>query len=109
VLVGFGERLASEPGGDDTGESLGFWPAPAKRLQELRRRLTSGGCIAIASQPRCPGATRSTSLAAAGKIEHLLQDAGFTQIRTQTLDLDLPVVCVLAVNQDPPHDQPLER
>jgi SAM-dependent methyltransferase len=78
--------------------SLGFWPAPANRLQELRRRLTPGGRIAVASQPRCPGATRSTSLTAARKIEHLLQDAGFTQMTTQTLDLDPPVVCVLAVN-----------
>jgi ubiquinone/menaquinone biosynthesis C-methylase UbiE len=78
--------------------SLGFWPAPAHRLQELRRRLTPGGRIAVASQPRCPGATRSTSLTAAREIEHLLQDAGFTQMTTQTLDLDPPVVCVLAVN-----------
>src|ERR687888_1346246 len=41
--------------------SLGFWPAPAQRLGELRRRLAPGGRIAIASQPRSPGATASTS------------------------------------------------
>jgi SAM-dependent methyltransferase len=41
--------------------SLGFWPAPAQRLAELRRRLASGGRIAIASQPRCPGATADSS------------------------------------------------
>jgi ubiquinone/menaquinone biosynthesis C-methylase UbiE len=81
--------------------SLGFWPAPAERLHDLRRRLTPGGCIAIASQPRCPGATRNTSLDAARKITDLLQDAGFTQTRTETLDLDPPVVCVIAVNHDP--------
>ena len=32
------------------------------------------------------------------KIEDLLRGAGFAQIRTETLDLDPPVVCVLAVN-----------
>jgi SAM-dependent methyltransferase len=44
--------------------SLGFWPAPAERLAELRRRLAPGGRIAIASQPRCPGATAGTSRSA---------------------------------------------
>jgi SAM-dependent methyltransferase len=81
--------------------SLGFWPAPAERHGQLRQRLTSGGRIAIASQPRCPGATASTSLGAARKIEDLPGGAGFAQIRTKTLDLDPPVVCVLAVNPGP--------
>ncbi|WP_327584617.1 methyltransferase domain-containing protein [Nonomuraea sp. NBC_00507] len=78
--------------------SLGFWTAPVERLDELRRRLSPGGRIAIASQPRCPGATRSTSLEAARTITDLLQDAGFAETRTEILDLDPPVVCVLAVN-----------
>jgi ubiquinone/menaquinone biosynthesis C-methylase UbiE len=78
--------------------SLGFWTAPAERLEDLRRRLTPGGRIAIASQPRCPGATRDTSLDAAGEITDLLHAAGFTGTRTEILDLDPPVVCVLAVN-----------
>jgi ubiquinone/menaquinone biosynthesis C-methylase UbiE len=82
--------------------SLGFWPQPAERLEDLRRRLASGGRIAIASQPRCPGATRATALAAAREITDLLQTAGFTQTSTQTLDLDPPVVCVLAVNRGQP-------
>jgi ubiquinone/menaquinone biosynthesis C-methylase UbiE len=81
--------------------SLGFWTAPTERLDELRRRLTPGGRIAIASQPRCPGATRSTSLKAAREIEDLLGSAGFTHERTETLDLDPPVVCVIAVNPGP--------
>jgi ubiquinone/menaquinone biosynthesis C-methylase UbiE len=78
--------------------SLGFWPEPAERLDELRRRLEPGGRIAIASQPRSPGATKNTSLDAARKIEDLLRGAGFTQTRTEILELDPPVVCVLAVN-----------
>jgi len=78
--------------------SLGFWPAPAERLAELRRRLAPGGRIAIASQPRCPGATADTSRAAAREIEDLLSDAGFTRVGTQTLPLSPPVICVLAAS-----------
>jgi ubiquinone/menaquinone biosynthesis C-methylase UbiE len=76
--------------------SLGFWPAPTERLEELRRRLRPGGRIAIASQPRSPGANRSTSLKVARGITKLLQTAGFSQPRTEILDLDPPAVCVLA-------------
>jgi SAM-dependent methyltransferase len=85
-----------------TINSLGFWPAPTQRLKELRRRLAPGGRIAIASQPRSPGASKSTSLKAAREIEELLRGAGFTQTRTETLDLDPPVVCLLAANAGPP-------
>jgi ubiquinone/menaquinone biosynthesis C-methylase UbiE len=86
--------------------SLGFWAAPAQRLEDLRRRLAPGGRIAIASQPRCPGATRNTSLDAAREITELLRTAGFTRTRTETLDLAPPVVCVLAVNQAPASSHP---
>jgi SAM-dependent methyltransferase len=78
--------------------SLGFWPARAERLAELRRRLVPGGRIAIASQPRCHGATAGTSHSAAAEIEDLLRSAGFTQVRTETLPLSPPVVCVLAAS-----------
>jgi SAM-dependent methyltransferase len=76
--------------------SLGFWPAPAERLAELGRRLAPGGRIAIVSQPRCHGATASTSRSAAGEIENLLRSAGFTQLGTETLPLSPPVICVIA-------------
>jgi SAM-dependent methyltransferase len=78
--------------------SLGFWPAPAERLTELRRRLAPGGRIAIASQPRCPGATAGTARSAAGEVENLLRGAGFTQLSTEILPLSPPVACVLAAS-----------
>jgi SAM-dependent methyltransferase len=81
--------------------SLAFWPAPAQRLAELRRRLAPGGRMAIASQPRCPGATAATSRNAAREIEDLLRGAGFTQMSTQTLPLSPPVACVLAASPAP--------
>jgi SAM-dependent methyltransferase len=81
--------------------SLGFWPAPAERLAELRGRLAPGGRIAIASQPRCPGATAGTSRRAADEIGDLLRSAGFTQLHTETLPLSPPVICVLATAPGP--------
>ena len=45
--------------------SVGFWPEKLTRLKELRDKLRPGGQIAIASQPRCPGATKATSERAA--------------------------------------------
>jgi SAM-dependent methyltransferase len=76
--------------------ALGFWPAPAQRLAELRRRLAPGGRMAIASQPRCPGATADTSRRAARELTDLLTEAGFTHLSTRTLPLRPPVACVLA-------------
>ncbi len=76
--------------------ALGFWPEPAQRLAELRRRLAPGGRMAIASQPRCPGATADTSRRAARAIGNLLTSAGFTCLRTRTLPLSPPVACVIA-------------
>jgi SAM-dependent methyltransferase len=78
--------------------SLGFWPAPADRLAELRRRLAPGGRLAIVSQPRCPGATADTSRRAAREIGDLLTGAGFTHLSSHTLPLRPPVVCVLATS-----------
>ena len=82
--------------------SMGFWPEPVARLQELRDRLRPGGTIAIASQPRGRGATRQASVEAARQIEAALHDAGYSSMRTETLALDPPVVCVIAVTEGHP-------
>lgn len=76
--------------------SLGFWPHPVDRLAELRSIMSEAGIIAIVSQPRCPGANREHTDRAESEIRQLLQRAGFAVLRSDRLDLDPPVTCVLA-------------
>jgi SAM-dependent methyltransferase len=76
--------------------SMGFWNDPDRCLESLRTMLRSDGRIAIASQPRCPGATAETTAKAGDDIAKRLIDAGFSVVETETLPLDPPVVCVLA-------------
>ena len=75
--------------------TVGMWPDPTARLRELARLMRPGGRIALVSQPRCPGATATTSAAAANELADLLAEAGFEQLRTEMLDLDPPAACVL--------------
>ncbi|MGQ0826341.1 MAG: class I SAM-dependent methyltransferase [Actinomycetota bacterium] len=79
--------------------SMGFWPAPGARLKELRTHLRVGGRIAIASQPRSANADAATSRTAAVEIEELLVSAGFAPPLVEVLELDPPVVCVIATNE----------
>jgi SAM-dependent methyltransferase len=76
--------------------SLGFWPNPVERLTEIHSLLRHGGVIAIVSQPRCPGATSEDTDRAELRIRQQVEGAGFVDIRTERLDLDPPVTCVLA-------------
>jgi SAM-dependent methyltransferase len=82
--------------------SVGFWPDPVERLRQLCRLLGPGGRIALVSQPRCPGATRATTARAAQDLQDLLARAGFTRIRTETLELHPPVAGVLGESRGPP-------
>jgi ubiquinone/menaquinone biosynthesis C-methylase UbiE len=79
--------------------SVGFWPNPADQLGKLRGLLRPGGRIALASQPRCAGATADTTAQAGRELHDLLTQAGFTEARIETLDLNPPVACVLATNR----------
>ena len=78
--------------------NMWFWPDPPIRLKELRTLLRAGGRIAIVTQPRSKGATAETSRAAAAGVARSLEDAGYTDVRVETLELDPPVVCVIGVN-----------
>lgn len=75
--------------------SAGFWPEPVERLRELRGLLRPGGRMALVSQPRCPGATRDTTVKAAQELRDMLTQAGFIQLRVETLEFDPPVACVI--------------
>jgi ubiquinone/menaquinone biosynthesis C-methylase UbiE len=76
--------------------SLGFWFQPVDRLVDIRSIMSEGGVVAIVSQPRCPGATSEHTERAEQEIRQQLQQAGFTDLRSERLELDPPVVCVLA-------------
>ncbi len=77
--------------------TVGFWHEPEARLREIGHMLRADGRIALISQPRSPAATVATSVAAAEGLAALLRDAGFRVLRRETLDLDPPAECVLAV------------
>jgi SAM-dependent methyltransferase len=82
--------------------TMQFWERPAERLRALRRLLSSGGRVAIAFQPRGPGATDAAAAARGGEIAAALRDAGFSQVRLETLALKPAVVCALGVNEAGP-------
>jgi ubiquinone/menaquinone biosynthesis C-methylase UbiE len=96
------ERLSVRDGLFDAAlavNTVGMWPEPAARLSELAHLLRPGGRIALVSQPRCPGATAATTAAAADELAALLTEAGFEQLRVETLDLDPPAACVLGTRR----------
>jgi SAM-dependent methyltransferase len=72
-----------------------FWTNAEARLQALRDLLRPGGVIAIAHQPRGPGATDETSAANGREIAETLARAGFSELRVETMPLDPAVICVL--------------
>jgi SAM-dependent methyltransferase len=75
-----------------------FWSEPVARLAELRCVLRPGGLIAVAHQPRGPGATDETAAAKGREIAAALDRAGFSEVRLETMRLKPAVVCAVGVN-----------
>jgi ubiquinone/menaquinone biosynthesis C-methylase UbiE len=82
--------------------AIQFVADPVECLADLRALLVVGGRVAIAHQPRCPGATDETSELSGRRIAAQLAQAGFSDVRVETLKLKPAVVCVLAVNTSDP-------
>ncbi len=82
--------------------SMGFWRDADRTLAALRGLLRPGGWLAIASQPRCPGATAETTARSGDEIARRIRAAGFAVIRIETLALKPPVVCVIGERRDAP-------
>jgi hypothetical protein len=61
----------------------------------LRGIMSSGGLIGIAFQPRNRGATDEDADRGAERIRVLLEQAGFHDLRIESLELSPKVVCVL--------------
>ena len=95
------ERLRVHDGPFDAAlavNNAGMWPDPTGHMRDIGRLLRPAGRIALVLQPRCPGATAATSAAAPDRLALQLSDAGFEDLRVETLDLDPPAVCVLATH-----------
>jgi ubiquinone/menaquinone biosynthesis C-methylase UbiE len=75
-----------------------FWNDVDSRLAQLRGLLRPGGLIAVAHQPRGPGASDETSAAKGREIAAALVRAGFSEVRVETMRLKPAVVCALGQN-----------
>jgi hypothetical protein len=78
--------LDVQPG--DRVLEIGFGPGLAMR-----------GLIAVAHQPRGPGASDETSASIGREIAAALRRAGFSEVRVETMRLKPAVVCALGVNE----------
>ena len=76
--------------------SLQFDAMTEPVMRTLRGLLEPGGRIAITFQPRGPGASERGAEAFGQNAVRLLEGAGFTGVRVETLPLaPVPAVCVL--------------
>jgi len=73
-----------------------FFPDKVAAFNAVAEVLTPGGLLAVTHQPRGTDTSLQTSLAMAETLETVLEQAGFTQLRTEQLDLKpTPVICVI--------------
>jgi SAM-dependent methyltransferase len=74
-----------------------FWGDSDARIEALGRLLRPGGLIAVAHQPRGPGASDELSAAKGREMAAALGRAGFTEVRVETLRLEPAVACALGI------------
>ena len=78
-----------------------FWEEPLQRLKDLRSLLKFGGLMAIAIQPRSPGATEETAREIGRNLVANLTAAGFQQVRLEVKPMKpVSVVCALGVREN---------
>jgi SAM-dependent methyltransferase len=75
-----------------------FWNEAGARLEALRGLLRPGGLIAVAHQPRGPGASDETAAGQGQELAAALVRAGFSEVRVETMRLKPAVVCALGLN-----------
>lgn len=79
--------------------SIIFWEDPVKSLKKIRQIMKPNGLIALTVLPYMKGATEETSKKLGKDIVSYLEQAGFSNIKTE-LKKKKPVtaICVLGVN-----------
>ena len=77
--------------------SFGFWKDKEADLKRIRRAMSPGGVLAIATQPRSRGATDATAAEAGAHVAKAVAAAGFRNVRVETRSMKpVATVCVLA-------------
>ncbi len=80
--------------------SFQFWSNPVEVLKNIRAKMKQGGIIALAYQPRKPGANEIDAFNTANKIAYDLEKAGFAEIKIEKRKMKpVMTVCVLGKNQ----------
>lgn len=77
-------------------DSAPFWRNPLDAVLEIRRVLKKAGMVALAVQPRNPGATADTTRATGESLRRVLTEGGFADVRLEWRCLrPVPAVCAI--------------
>lgn len=100
LIQGVIDDVPAEAGPFDKAFSINlilFVDDKAAFVAKVKSLMKPGGTFATTYQPRHAKATRADALNMAAELSQLLARAGFTDMRTEELDLrPVPAVCVLA-------------
>lgn len=99
LIVGMIEDLpANEPAFDSifSINLIQFIDNKQAFIAECVKRLAPNGVLATTFQPRGRNPTREAALTMAGALTELMTNAGFTDVRTEILEISpVPAICVL--------------